>query len=258
MFDMLEPANVEPQRVVKLEEWPQHELLAAEKELLGFYVTGHPITPFVPLLEKYTLHNSVTAKELPARTLSRLGGLISALQQGVSKKTGKPYAMVTIEDLEGSMSMLCINENYDKYRALLTPGQAVLVIGEVNNDEDRPKIFPQEMMPLEDAPRKYTKQVHLRLYTAHLTPEKLETIHQLAASHRGSCPLFLCLMRPEGQIVFIEAHERFSVAPSLQLQNTVDEMFGADTYYARIDAALPERAARRWPEREGKQNGGGE
>ena len=264
LFDMLEgPAPQKPENHGALPEWPQHELLAHEKELLGFYVTGHPITPFVPLLEKFTLHNSVTAKELPARTLSRLGGLISGLQQGVSKKTGKPYAMVTIEDLEGSMSMLCINENYDKYRALLTPGQALLVIGEVNNDEDRPKIFPQEMMPLEDAPRKYTKQVHLRLYTAHLTSEKLETIRQLAEANRGGCPLFLCLMRPEGQIVFIEAHERFFVAPSFQLQKTVDEMFGEDTYYARVDAALPERAARRWPEREsngreGKQNGGGE
>jgi DNA polymerase-3 subunit alpha len=122
-------------------------LLAAEKELLGFYVTGHPLTPYVPLLEKYALTNSVTAAQLPSRTLTRIGGLISAVQQGFSKKNGKPYAMVTLEDLHGSMSMLCMNENYDKYREMLVLNTAVLVVGEVNNDEDKPKIFPQEIMP---------------------------------------------------------------------------------------------------------------
>src|ERR1051325_8397744 len=66
-----------------------------------------------------------------------------------------------------------INENYDKYRELFTVGRAVLVVGEVNNGEDKPKIFPQEIMPLEEAPRRYTKQVHFRLHTAHLTPQLL-------------------------------------------------------------------------------------
>src|SRR6185436_19182721 len=137
MFGMLEesaPAK-KIEAVAQLPEWPQHELLAHEKELLGFYVTGHPMTPFAPLLEKFCLHNSVTAKSLPPRTLTRLGGMISAVQQGFSKKSGKPYAMVTLEDLEGTVSMLCMNENYDKFRELLVQGKALLVVGEVNNDE---------------------------------------------------------------------------------------------------------------------------
>src|SRR5262249_49778445 len=130
----------------QLPEWPQHELLAAEKELLGFYVTGHPLTPYVPLLEKYALTNSVTAAQLPNRSLTRLGGLVAAVQQGVSKKTNKPYALVTLEDLEGIISLLCINESYDKYRDLLVPNKALLVVGEINSGDDKPKIFPQEIM----------------------------------------------------------------------------------------------------------------
>src|SRR6266540_3623138 len=121
LFGMLEEtASKQPGTAEPLPEWPQHELLAHEKELLGFYVTGHPMTPYAPLLERYCLHNSVTAKALAPRTMTRLGGMISAAQQGFSKKNGKPYAMVTLEDLEGTMSMLLMNENYDKYRGLLT------------------------------------------------------------------------------------------------------------------------------------------
>jgi DNA polymerase-3 subunit alpha len=233
----------------QLPEWPQHELLAAEKELLGFYVTGHPMTPYAPLLEKYCLHNSATAKALPPRTLTRIGGMISAVQQGFSKKNGKPYAMVTLEDLEGTMSMLCMNENYDKFRELLVQGKALLVVGEVNNDEDRPKLFPQELMPLEEAPRRYTRQIHFRLHTAHLTPELLESARNLTAAHPGKVPLFLCLIRPGGEVVFVETHEKYSVAPSPQLQQAADELFGEETYYAKVDTTLPERSRKAWERR---------
>ncbi len=231
-----------------LPEWPQHQLLAHEKELLGFYVTGHPLTPFVPILEKYALTNTVKLAELPHRSVTRLGGLIAAVQNGVSKKNGKPYSMVTLEDLEGSVQVLCMNENYDRYRDLLTLNRAILVVGEVNTGDDKPKVFPQEIMPLEDAPRRYTRQVHLRLHTAHLKPEDLDAVRELVAAHPGKCPLFLCFVRPTGEAVFIETHERFYVTPSLQLQQAADARFGEETYYARVDASVPERQ-RRWERR---------
>jgi DNA polymerase-3 subunit alpha len=235
-----------PESLTKLPEWPQHELLAQEKELLGFYVTGHPLTPYAPLLEKYTLANTATLAQLQSRTLTRIGGLIAAVQNGVSKKSGKPYAMVTVEDLEGSVQVLCMNENYDKYRDLLVPNKAVLVIGEVNTGDEKPKIFPQEIMALEDAPRRFTKQVHLRLNTAHVGPEHLAAVSELIAAHPGKCPLFLCFVRPTGEVIFLETHEKFFVAPSRQLQQAADEMFGEETYYAKVDTSVPERQPRRW------------
>src|SRR5207253_6538811 len=140
-----EKASRSPEFSVSLPEWPQHELLAYEKELLGFYVTGHPLTPYAPILQKYTLATTATLAQLPSRSLTRIGGLIAAVQNGVSKKSGKPYALVTLEDLEGSVQILCMNENYDKYRELLALNKAILVIGEVNTGEERPKIFPQEI-----------------------------------------------------------------------------------------------------------------
>ncbi|HAM70187.1 MAG TPA: DNA polymerase III subunit alpha, partial [Verrucomicrobiales bacterium] len=81
LFGMLEELEKpQPQdAAATLPEWPQHELLAAEKELLGFYVTGHPLTPFADLLERYCLHNSITVRELPPRSLTRLGGMISVV-----------------------------------------------------------------------------------------------------------------------------------------------------------------------------------
>jgi DNA polymerase-3 subunit alpha len=234
-----------PEAISNLPEWPQHELLAHEKELLGFYVTGHPLTPLLPLLEKYSITNTAKLAELPNRSLTRIGGMIAAATHGFSKKSGKPYSMVTLEDLEGSVQLLVMNE-HEKFRPLLEANKAILVIGEVSTGEDKPKIFPQEIMPLMDAPKKYTKQVHLRLHTAHLQPEDLAKVQELVVAHAGKCPLLMCFMRPGGGTVFVDTNERFSVAPSLELEHAANKIFGEETYYAKVDTSLPEKARRSW------------
>jgi len=252
LFDMLqEKAEPEPEeKIPDLPEWPQKEMLAHEKELLGFYVTGHPLTPFSDIIKKYTLSNTAGLAQLQNRSLTRIGGLIAAVQNGISKKSGKPYSMVTLEDTLGTVQVLCMNENYDKYRPLLEPGNAILVVGEVNTGDDKPKLFPQEIMLLDDAPRHYTKQVHLRLHTDRLKLEQLDGVRDLIAAHAGKCPLFLCFVRPGGDAIFVETHEKFFVAPSRQFQEAADGLFGEHTYYAKADNSLPERAPRRWERRE--------
>ena len=249
-----EKAPPMPEAISNLPEWPQHELLAHEKELLGFYVTGHPLTPFAPILEKYTLTNLAKLGELPNRSLTRIGGMISAVTHGFSKKSGKPYSMVTLEDLEGSVQLLVMND-HEKFRPLLEANKAILVIGEVNTGEDKPKIFPQEIFPLEDAPKKYTKQVHLRLHTAHLKPDDIESVREIVAANPGKCPLLLCFMQPGGGTVFMDTNERFAVTPSLKLQHEADARFGEETYYAKVDLTLPERQSR-WPRK--TENGNSE
>jgi DNA polymerase-3 subunit alpha len=244
-----ERAAQNPEVEKQLPEWPQHELLAHEKELLGFYVTGHPLTPFVAILDKYATHKSGGLASLAKSEMVRVGGLVCEVKKGVSKKSNKPYATMLLEDLEGSVQVLCMNENYDKFANILVPNKALMVTGEVNNSEDKPKIFPVEILPLEDTPRKFTKQVHLRLQTAHLTPETLETLRGILKTHPGRCPLFLCLRRPAGELIFIETHDTFNVTPSLNLEKAIEEEFGEETYYAKPDMTLPERPQRQWERR---------
>jgi hypothetical protein len=128
-------------------------------------------------------------------------------------------------------------------------GKAIMVVGEINTGDERPKIFPQEIYPLDDAPRRFTPQVHLRLHTAHFQPDRLESVRELVTAHAGKCPLFLCFMRPSGEVLFVETHEKFFVTPSRQLEEAANRLFGDDTYYAKVDTTLPERPPRRWERR---------
>jgi hypothetical protein len=93
------------------------------------------------------------------------------------------------------------------------------------------------------------------LHTAHLTPKLLESARELAGAHGGKCPLFLCLIRPTGEIVFIETHEKYFVSPSQQLQQAADDLFGEETYYAKVDTSLPERQKRAWERKPELANG---
>ena len=248
LFGMLEKSSEVdkiPAALQDLPEWPDNEKLANEKELLGFYVSGHPLTPLLGILDNYTLHKSTDLKELPNRTTSRIGGLVAEVKRAISKKTDKPYATATLEDMHGSVTILCIGENYDKFNELLQVNHPLMVIGDINNSEDIPKIFPQEIMPLEDAPRKYTKQVHLRLRVEKISDDSLESVRTLTQAHPGKVPLLLCLRQPGGASVFVEANERFNVTPSADLQQEADTLFGDDTYYVKVDTELPEPQRRR-------------
>ena len=113
-------------------------------------------------------------------------------------------------------------------------------------------------MPLEDAPKKFTKQVHLRLHTAHLKPDDVQSALELTNAHPGKCPLLLCFMRPAGETIFMDTNERYGVAPSLKLQQDIDARFGKETYYAKVDMTLPERAKRSWEKKNGSNGGGDE
>jgi DNA polymerase-3 subunit alpha len=247
MFGILEEkAGPAPEPERQLPEWPQHELLAHERELLGFYVTGHPLTPLAPILEAYTLKQTAQLGELKNREMTRVGGLVTEVVKGISKKSNKPYALATIEDMTGSVQVLCLNENYEKFNQLFQQNKALLVTGEVNLSEDKPKIFPVDIIPLEDAPHTHTKQVHLRLQMAHLTTPDLQSAKDLTAAYPGRTPLFLCFKWPGGEAVFVEAHERFFVKPSADFQRAVDERFGEQTYFAKVDTSLPKRELRKW------------
>jgi DNA polymerase III alpha subunit len=147
--------------------------------------------------------------------------------------------------MHGTVTVLCVNENYEKFNDLLQANQPLMVIGEVNNSEDTPKIFPQEIMPLEDAPRKFTKQVHLRLRMEKISDDSLESVRALTQAHPGKIPLLLCLRQPGGAAVFVEANERFNVTPSADLQQEADTLFGDDTYYVKVDTEVPEPQRRR-------------
>ncbi|KAB2669662.1 MAG: DNA polymerase III subunit alpha [Verrucomicrobia bacterium] len=244
------PAVPAPQ----LPDWPVAERLAHEKELLGFYVSGHPLEPYEKMLQRYTLHSVADLAGLPNRSMARIGGLVAAVQQGFSKKSGKPYAMVTVEDLTGSVTLLAMNESFDKFRELFVANNALLVTGEVSTGEDKPKMFPVDIMRLDDAPRRLTRQVQVRLRHEELDRARLESLRGVMEAHAGRVPLYLSIRTPRAT-VYIEPNDRWTVGPSVELERAIEDVCGVGSVVMTADKSMPERQLRKW---EKKAEGGEE
>ncbi|MBI5687588.1 MAG: DNA polymerase III subunit alpha [Verrucomicrobia bacterium] len=239
----------------KAEEWPQNQLLAFEKELLGFYLSGHPLAQHAKLLERYEIHSTEKLRELENQAATRLGGIVVDVVQRISSKTNKPWAAITVEDLHGTVEVLCFNEAFDQARPHFETGKAIFVMGNVDKREEKAKIFGREIVPLDEVMRRYTKQVHLRVHAARTKPEQLEKVRDIVSRHSGSVPLFICFIMPGGELVFADTHDGFKVLPSEELAKELEAVLGKDTVYFKPDTSVPrqESGRERWQKR-----GGGE
>jgi len=237
-------------------EWSQGEMLAFEKELLGFYVTGHPLSQHAEILRHYELASSGQLMKFQDGQAARLGGMINKLVPKTTKQ-GKPMAILTLEDLDGAVEVLVFPDTYAKCSANLKTGAPVFLSGMINLREDKPKIVADQILPLEDVPKKFTKMVHIRLSTGTVEGEVLNRVHDVLRSHQGNVPVLFCFMYPDGGLVFLEAHERFSVSPTKQFVQAIETILGEDSVWLKVDAeklaAVREnRRERSWERRNGK------
>ena len=249
--DEIPATTIQRTKTEKSEEWPQNQLLAFEKELLGFYLSGHPLAQYAKLLERYELHSTEKLLELDDRSPTRLGGIVVDVVQRLSSKTNKPWAAITVEDLHGTVEVLCFNEAFDQARPHFETGKAIYVMGNVDKREEKPKIFGREIIPLDDVMRRYTKQMHLRMHVARTKPEQIEKVRDIVSRHPGRVPLFLCFIMPAGELVFADTNEGFKVLPSDEMVKEIEAVLGKDTVYLKPDTSVPkqENGRERWQKR---------
>jgi DNA polymerase-3 subunit alpha len=235
LFDV-EPANARRNATGRSAspEWSQSEMLAFEKELLGFYVTGHPLSEYAEILQRYELASSGQLARLQDGQMTRIGGIISKLTPKTTRQ-GKPMALMTLEDLDGSVEVLVFPDSYAKYAGSLKTDTAIFVCGMANLREDKPKIVADQVIPLDDVPKKFTKAVHIRVPAGTTEESILTRVQQVLDAHKGSVPVLFCFIYPDGKLVFLEAHEHFSVSPTQQFVRDVEAILGEDSVWLKVD-----------------------
>ncbi len=178
-------------------EWPRKQLLEFEREMLGLYVSAHPLDGTERILRKHAPRTiAAVIDDAPKEGEVVIAGMISAIDRRVNKK-GESWAIVTIEDLDASMEVLFFAQSYMAMQEDLTPDSAVAVKGRVNWREDRMSIFASGVAPLDIAdaqanpgttPPLVLKADALRLDTAAVTELKSALV-----AHAGDTPLTLVL-----------------------------------------------------------------
>ena len=205
--------------------WTDRQLLTYEKETLGFYVTGHPLTDYQDLLKEFSSRPTGSLSGAPADTECTVGGIITSLRPRKTRK-GDWMAVFVLEDLEGTVETLVFPEAYKACREVLADDLPVLVRGKVESDEGRTRLLASQILPMEEARSRQAEAMLIRVTTTGLGEEDVGRLHDLLASSRGDCPVFLELIEPQGFSLTLRADPGLKVDPTAELTAAIEELVG--------------------------------
>jgi len=137
---------------IKLPELPdfqEREILDMEKEYLGLYLSGHPLSSVLPIIKPYTNSDILTCLEGEEEKKVALGGLVTGFRQNVTKK-GEMMASFVLEDLTGGIEVLVFPRVYAQIQTMLRNDQVIVVVGRYNIRDEEKKIFAEKITKLED------------------------------------------------------------------------------------------------------------
>ena len=202
LFDMFEAAPKPPKRVGSMAQpFSQADKLGFEKELLGFYVTGHPLDEYRLALERY-----VPIAKLPDQedksTVTIAGALVS-VEKKFTKKDSKPFAIVLLEDLTNQIEIMIWSDTYNKSADKLVQGAVVEITGRLDLREEGARLTANDVKPIKK-PEPKERPLVLMLDRKKITEQELLEIREVIWRHPGPRKVELCFRgEPRGPIKVI-------------------------------------------------------
>jgi len=165
--------------------------LAFEKEVLGFYLTSHPLAEHAERLTQLATHATTGLADLPDGAEVRLGGMISSIKRATTKKPGRGghsrYANFDFEDLHGSVRCIMWPAEFAKFGDQVQPETLCLIEARIDRRGREPNLIVHELYSLEEAERRHTAQVALKFTRGRHAPGDLERARDILKSHPGRC-----------------------------------------------------------------------
>ena len=206
-------------------EWAERQLLAYEKESLGFYITGHPLAAHEELLAQYATSDTASLSEARDNQEVRLGGVTAKLRE-ITTRRGERMGFVTLEDLKGSAEVVVFSDVYAEAMELIKSDRPLFVVGQADADGESVKIIAKQIMPVEEVSEKLTKSVHFFLSQPEVTPNHLAQLKNVLSRYPGGCPGFVHLIVPDKSETVLELPPELTLAPTPALVSAVEKLFG--------------------------------
>ena len=223
----------EEPKLIEVPVWGDRERLASEKELLGFYVSGHPLGEVAADLARFTDCKATTALEHVGREV-RIGGLLTGLRETLTKR-GKRMGFGTFEDLEGTFELVIFAEPYALYLDLLRDagsggeggdGPIPLLIGGTLEEGDPPKVLVREIMRLDEGEQRLATRLRIRVLEREASPDHMMILRKLLAAHPGDCEVLVHVRIPDESETIISVQGLGGVDADDALVREVDALFG--------------------------------
>jgi DNA polymerase-3 subunit alpha len=212
--------------VPALPEWDKKQKLAYEREMLGLYVSDHPLLGLEHVIARVSDH-SISAlsdeDQIPNGSVVTIGGLITALQRKVSKR-GDTWAIVTVEDLEGSVDVMFFPATYQLYATRLTEDEIVVVKGRLDRREEAPQLIASELsMP--DLAETLSGPIVVTMPAGRCTPPMVDRLKEVLATHPGVTEVHLRLTG-SGRTTVMRLADGLRVTPTTALKGDLKALLG--------------------------------
>ena len=218
--------------IPKIDEWDTKELLAFEKEALGFFMSGHPLEGYKEILEKYTNSNTILLKEKNDKQDLRIGGIVRNAKV-IKARTGL-MAFVVLEDMHGFVEVTVFSRLYSAIQELLFEDNIIVVEGELEKEENSFKILAKSITPINQAQDKWTATIHFNLDVSRTKRDLLLKLHEIIQGHPGSCQAFLHLKHSQKVETVISLPDKMRIKAGDFLVREVNSLFGYPAVETRV------------------------
>jgi DNA polymerase-3 subunit alpha len=214
-----------PRNLPQVKEWPEPQLLAFEKEMLGFYVTGHPLARYAHQLKRFTSTSTANLAQYNDAEEVKIVGLISKIKKTVTRAKQEKMAILKLEDLEGVVEALVFPQVFQKVAAYIQPNTVAMVKGRLNLREDTPKIVVNDLFPIEEI---YKLITALNINLSGMQENIFESLKELLAESSGNIPVYLHLNTPAKSKTQLVVGKGLFVAPSEKLIQDIENLLGEE------------------------------
>ncbi|MBF0430758.1 MAG: DNA polymerase III subunit alpha [Fibrobacteria bacterium] len=189
--DETDTANPSP-----VEAWGFIEMLGKEKKVMGLYFSGHPLDEYKMEMQAFAkpLPDAESHNEMNFQQSITLGGIISRIKPGISKKDSRQFAQCVLEGYTAKPEIMFWPDMYETYREYLEPDARLLIHCELRIDRFDPgkfRITGKRVLPLAEARDKLTQSIHIKLKTEGLHNKMIDRVYKLCTKHKGDCQLLL-------------------------------------------------------------------
>jgi DNA polymerase-3 subunit alpha len=240
------PTGTAEVELPEIEDWPELERLAFEKETVGFFLTGHPLEGIMEDLRRVVDTDIAGAEKLRDGQVARIGGLLAGYKEHKSKK-GERMAFTVLEDMTSSIEVIVFPSTFAECSHLLTSDQPLIVLGTVQQGERGAKVVAQEIKGLTETLEQYTERAVITLRAASTSRQHMLELKELLYQHHGAAPVLLTLHFDNRGEVDIQVLKDMSIRPSTDLFHKITRLCGSRSLAVQM----------RKPEIQQRRNGNG-
>jgi len=211
--------------IPKINEWPDTQILSFEREILGFYVSGHPLEKYTHLIRRFSTSGISSLAQLRDGSDISLVGLINKTKYTTTRAKNEKMAIINLEDLESEVEVLVFPNAFRQNSSSIIPNTVVWLRGKLSLKEDKPKIIANSIYPIEQM---FGFITSISIDLCGLSNESFEAIKGKLKSYPGSVPVYVSIDTPDRKKVKILVANQLYVTPSDELIKNLLNIVGED------------------------------